>query len=1103
MALCGSIMTIYEKPGYQNELYNRGTVVRLGSTMLLVALMALFIFVCTGSAGAAVNISQGWEQVATALSGAGTKSCSQTTSYTINPGANRLLLVAISVSVNAADTAPSTATVTWSGKLLTSSVGPGSGNRVFPYIFYLKESDIGSDSVGNLIVTMGGSTIYGFVVFAAVYKDVDQTTTLRNTKNVASTSTKYTTISTTATFTAGDQGVFLAGFGLNSATATSYSSVASGWTGSSSLFAGSTGSGGAWYGGIGVRNGTGAATNETVSMTIGTAERASIGIISLVPATYTSTTTTLGAVNSPQTYGAVAFAATVSPSAASGTVTFKDGTTTLGTVALSGGSASFTATASQLTVSGSPHAITAEYNGDSTYGGSISSASSLSIAAKKLFVNGLSASSKTYNGTTSATLTGTGALLTSEAAGTGTGADGKPYTGDAVSLVSTAASSFTGTFASKNVANGIAVNVTGNSLTGAQAGNYTLGAQTTEASPGLTANITQKPLSIAAPTVTKVYDGSTTSGTVTVGTLSGLVGAETVTATGIASAYTSKNVGSSYGSSVSYTLVDGTNGGLAANYSLTNSVIANAVITARLLTVTANADSKTYDGGMTSVIAPSITSGILQGGDTANFIEVYSNKHVGTDKTLTPSGTVVDGNGGSNYSYVFVPQNSGTIVAKVIDVTAVTDSKTADGNVTSTGVPTVNPSLVVGDTSGFSQTFDTAAAGTSKTLAPTGSVNDGNSGNNHRVIFHPVYTGTITAAAPSKLVMKTGPSASVTAGATLDAQPAVYVEDSYGNVVTDDNSTLVTATVGAGTGPLTGMLTATASAGTATFSGLAAPTTAQSGLRLTFTSSGLASVADTTGITVAPGILDHFAISEISTPQTAGTAFDIGAITAQDAYDNTVRGFSGTGNTVAFSGTAGITGTSAVFSSGVLSHVSVTPANAGDNLSFIVSGGSPNKTGTATIATILHMNYVNWVNGTFAEPITDVVPAHDPDNDRLTNLQEYAFGTDPTVASITPVAYVGNVVTPGVPAISKANERWHAVFGRRADYRAVGLSYTVEFSATLSDSGDWVPVEIPEPPVASDTVKGIAVMSVPFPNSIMTPNGPRKPRFFKVGVSQH
>ncbi len=82
------------------------------------------------------------------------------------------------------------------------------------------------------------------------------------------------------------------------------------------------------------------------------------------------------------------------------------------------------------------------------------------------------------------------------------------------------------------------------------------------------AAITAKPLSVTAPTVTKVYDGSTTAGTVSVGTLSGFVGTETVTATGTATAYSSKNVASSYSSTVSYTLADGSNGGLAANYSL-------------------------------------------------------------------------------------------------------------------------------------------------------------------------------------------------------------------------------------------------------------------------------------------------------------------------------------------------------------------------------------------------------------------------------------------------------------------------------------------------------------------------------------------------------
>ena len=41
----------------------------------------------------------------------------------------------------------------------------------------------------------------------------------------------------------------------------------------------------------------------------------------------------------------------------------------------------------------------------------------------------------------------------------------------------------------------------------------------------------------------------------------------------------------------------------------------------------------------------------------------------------------------------------------------------------------------------------------------------------------------------------------------------------------------------------------------------------------------------------AYGSLDHFAISAISSPQTAGTPFTITAITAQDAYNNTVTSF--------------------------------------------------------------------------------------------------------------------------------------------------------------------------------------------------------------------
>jgi formylglycine-generating enzyme required for sulfatase activity len=100
------------------------------------------------------------------------------------------------------------------------------------------------------------------------------------------------------------------------------------------------------------------------------------------------------------------------------------------------------------------------------------------------------------------------------------------------------------------------------------------------------------------------------------------------------------------------------------------------------------------------------------------------------------------------------------------------------------------------------------------------------------------------------------------------------------------------------------------------------------------------------GSPVNPEALDHFAISAISSPQTAGTAITGITITAQDANNNTVTSFSGAGNTVTYSGTAGITGTSGNFSSGQLTGVSVTPITAGDNETFIVSGSG--KTGTAT-----------------------------------------------------------------------------------------------------------------------------------------------------------
>jgi hypothetical protein len=85
----------------------------------------------------------------------------------------------------------------------------------------------------------------------------------------------------------------------------------------------------------------------------------------------TSTTTTLSASLNPSTYGSsVTFTATVSPSAATGTVTFKNGSATLGTGTLSGGKATY----GTSTLAVGSNSITASYGGNSSYNSSTSSA---------------------------------------------------------------------------------------------------------------------------------------------------------------------------------------------------------------------------------------------------------------------------------------------------------------------------------------------------------------------------------------------------------------------------------------------------------------------------------------------------------------------------------------------------------------------------------------------------------------------------------------------------------------------------------------------------------------------------------------------------------
>jgi len=92
----------------------------------------------------------------------------------------------------------------------------------------------------------------------------------------------------------------------------------------------------------------------------------------------TASTTTLTAANSSVTAGGSdSLSATVSPTAATGTVTFLNNGTSIGTGTLSSGSASYSATFSTA----GTETLTASYGGNSTYASSTSSAITVTVTA--------------------------------------------------------------------------------------------------------------------------------------------------------------------------------------------------------------------------------------------------------------------------------------------------------------------------------------------------------------------------------------------------------------------------------------------------------------------------------------------------------------------------------------------------------------------------------------------------------------------------------------------------------------------------------------------------------------------------------------------------
>jgi hypothetical protein len=347
-------------------------------------------------------------------------------------------------------------------------------------------------------------------------------------------------------------------------------------------------------------------------------------------------------------------------------------------------------------------------------------------------------------------------------------------------------------------------------------------------------------------------------------------------------------------------------GAQAADYTLTPTT-ATANITPQLLAVTGVPNTKPFDGNTSAAAIPTITAGTLQGKDMASFVETYDTPAIGSGKTLTPSGGVADGNGGKNYTYLFVPVSSGVItqspvtqlVITNLEASAITAGDTVTFSVTAEDgsgnpVPDYAGTIQLTSTDGgsalpTSYTFTASDNGTH--TFPVTLVTAGN-----QTITATDPANTNIAAATISITVSAGPfskfAVNLASGNTLVAgDPLLFTTqatDAFGNPVTTyGGPTSVTASASPpdpnGGFPVSGVLSGV---GFDFFLG----SLETAGTYQVTVSAG--SVTGTSAsFTVAPASVNYFTIS-VPPSAATGSPFNV-TVSALDAFGNLATGYTG------------------------------------------------------------------------------------------------------------------------------------------------------------------------------------------------------------------
>ena len=305
------------------------------------------------------------------------------------------------------------------------------------------------------------------------------------------------------------------------------------------------------------------------------------------------------------------------------------------------------------------------------------------ISPKPLAVSGVTATNRVYDATRDVNVQISGATVDITAV----------VAGDVVSVATPGSGTVVGQMANKNVGTNKAVTVPGLTLTGTDAGNYTI---TSGTGGGVTVNITPKPLTAIYTAQNKVYDFDTfatmtvTSNDVIAGdnivhvidnaycgnnacgyaqfTTSGFSGNGTFTST--------RHVGNALPVVITYNELLGTD---RANYTLLNPTGTSAAnITPKPVTLAFNGVSKVYDGLDGATVTLNRGGSGVFGSDTLSTTQtaVYSGtgaKNVGTFKPISVTGITLSGADAGNYTVAnTTATTTGTVTAKPITVSGIT-----------------------------------------------------------------------------------------------------------------------------------------------------------------------------------------------------------------------------------------------------------------------------------------------------------------------------------------------------------------------------------------------------------------------------------------------